>query len=203
VAAATGRLLSSAVGASGTWVARIDGKPGAVQYALEVTPGVYEHVGGRRRAGWIVLRGLDEMQARSLLDAAETVAVSVALFRTSVDASMALSESLSGATATLNSVRPDLAVIKAAGYRHIVIGRLRTVTPFLRLHATLTAVEEVRVVAAILLVSVALYRGLWVSLNPALGSSASARRCGRAAVPPLLSKTTPRKHPRSRLRTPQ
>jgi hypothetical protein len=33
------------------------------------------------------------------------------------------------------------------------------VTPFLRLHATLTAVEEVRVVAAILLVSVALYRG--------------------------------------------
>jgi hypothetical protein len=129
VAAATGRLLSSAVGASGTWVARIDGKPGAVQYALEVTPGVYEHVGGRRRAGWIVLRGLDEMQARSLLDAAETVAVSVALFRTSVDASMALSESLSGATATLNSVRPDLAVIKAAGTPWSVLGTPRGTVP--------------------------------------------------------------------------
>ena len=73
--------------ASGTWVARIDGSPGALQYALEVTPGVDQHVGGRRRAGLIALRGLDEMQARSLLDAAETVAVSVALFRTSVDAS--------------------------------------------------------------------------------------------------------------------
>ena len=129
VAAATGRLLSSAVGASGTWGARIDGKPGAVQYALEVTPGVYEHVGGRRRAGWIVLRGLDEMQARSLLDAAETVAVSVALFRTSVDASMALSESLSGATATLNSVRPDLAVIKAAGTPWSVLGTPRGTVP--------------------------------------------------------------------------
>ena len=69
-----------------------EGKPGALRYALEVTPGDYERVGGRRRAGWIVLRGLDEMQAGSLLDAVETVAVSVALFRTSVDASMALSE---------------------------------------------------------------------------------------------------------------
>jgi len=32
-------------------------------------------------------------------------------------------------------------------------------TPFLRVRATLTAVEEVRVVAAVLLFSVALYRG--------------------------------------------
>jgi hypothetical protein len=34
------------------------------------------------------------------------------------------------------------------------------VTPFLRLHATLSAVEEVRIVAAVLLFSVALYWGV-------------------------------------------
>lgn len=35
-----------------------------------------------------------------------------------------------------------------------------TVTPFLRLHATLAAMEEVRIVAAALLFSVALYWGV-------------------------------------------
>jgi hypothetical protein len=110
----TSRLVSSGGDSSGTWVARIDGARGAIQYAVAVVPGAVHTLGAGARAGHRVLSGLDDLQARSLLDAAETVSVAVVLLRTAVRDAPAVADALAGDDVVPASLPCTAAVIKPA-----------------------------------------------------------------------------------------
>lgn len=122
VARVTSRLAASGDDPSGTWVARVDGARGAMQYAIAVVPGAVQTIGASTRAGHRVLVGLDDLQARSLLDAAETVSVSVALLRTTAQDAHALGDMLTGDGDVPPSIPCSGAVIKPAGAGWSVAG---------------------------------------------------------------------------------
>ena len=122
VARATSRLVASGDDPSGTWVARIEGPRGAMQYAMAVVPGAVQTLTASARAGHRVLVGVDDLQARSLLDAAETVSVSVVLLRTAVQEAQELGDMLTGDAVVPASMPCSAAVIKPAGTGWSVVG---------------------------------------------------------------------------------
>ena len=122
VARVTSRLTASGDAPSGAWVARIEGDRGAMQYAVAVIPGAVQQLGIGRRASHRVLVGLDDLQARSLLDAAETVPVSVALLRTGTREAPVLGEALASDAVIPASIPCAAAVIKQAGAGWSVVG---------------------------------------------------------------------------------
>jgi len=118
VARATSRIAVS--GDAGEWVARLEGDRGAVDYALAVIPGAFQTLSGRGRDR--ILGGLDDLQARSLLDAAETVALSVVLVRTTEPGATAVAEAIAGGGTPGEALSSSLAIVKPAGVPWSVVG---------------------------------------------------------------------------------
>ncbi len=93
-----------------------------MQYAIAVIPGAVQTLNVSARAGHRVLVGLDDLQARSLLDAAETTPVSVVLLRTSVREAPGLGDALASDAIVPASTPCTAAVIKPAGTGWSVVG---------------------------------------------------------------------------------
>ncbi len=115
VARVTSRLVASGDDPYGAWVARVEGERGAIQYALAVVPGSVQVLNAGERARHRVLVGLDDLQARSLLDAADTVSMDLVLLRTPVADVPALAEALAGDGIVPASLPCTAAIVKPAG----------------------------------------------------------------------------------------
>jgi hypothetical protein len=130
LASAVADLVSgSPAGDVRVWVARVEGPPDAVRYASEVVLGGQNQDGSRHAKRWAVLPGLDEMRVLSLLDAADSVPISLVLLRVSKDDSELAESALGGEQPDGGLVAADLSVLKAAGASWAALGRPPSLPP--------------------------------------------------------------------------